>query len=417
MTIKLFKDRMSNPILHLKLKDLFTSKESILFLNDRLDEIKQAQIEQKLVNYFNESPLNILNSESFFLIPTSGSTSFNLKLVLLKKTAVINSARRVGNFFSFSQNENWLLTIPHFHIGGLSVLARAFAFDQKVYFQFKWKPAEFCIELLEKNIHYTSLVPTQIFDIISLKLKAPANLKVVFVGGGILSEQHFTIATELGWPIVKTFGMTETSSMIAYSRNKELSYDFFPNCFGRISKSGHLEVKSDSLFSGYLIENSGNDSFHFQSFNLTTENDYWQTEDLADIENSHLYIKGRQQDILKIKGELVNLNDLRKAFSKIFESHFNPSGFAIISQSHERNENELILIIDKNNLPLHQRENLIFENILSEFNKTMLPFERIFTFVVVDSIERTELGKIKYASFKTHDFQEYLNENRKTIME
>lgn len=417
MNLQLFNEAHTDTQSKVDFNPLFAEDNSILFLNDRLETARQVQIWQNLKHYFKTSNFNKESCNNLFLIPTSGSTSFTLKLVLLNKSAVLNSAKRVGHFFSFLKNENWLLTIPVFHIGGLSVLARAFCFDQQVFFQPKWHPAHFYQTLIEKNINYTSLVPTQVHDLISLKMRAPTSLKIVFVGGGILTEPQFTQAKELGWPIVKTFGMTETSSMVAYSANKELNYQLFPNCFGKVSSQGFLEIKTDSLFEGYLIEDGSLSSFHFQPANINPENNYWTTEDLAEIKNTLLFVKGRNQDLLKIKGELVNLTEIRNAFLKIVDSKLNPASIAIISQKHDRNENQLILVIDKSLISEFSLEKSTFENILVDFNKTVLPFERIFDFVIVDNIERTELGKIKYASFNTLEFQEYLNENRKAIME
>lgn len=392
-------------------KDIFNNNDSYLFLNDRLPLGRQNEIKNQLEIFINSARIDIHNvSESYFLIPTSGSTSFNLKLVLLSKKAVLNSAERVGRFFSFQEHENWLLTIPAFHIGGLSVMARAYIFKQTVYSLSKWHPEEFCKILVDKNIHYVSLVPTQIHDLVDAKLKAPPNLKIVFVGGGLLSEELFEAAQKNGWKIVKTFGMTETSSMIAYSKTKEQTYQFFPECEGRINSEGLLAIKTDSLFSGYLIESLEKTAFTFQAAQEKSLNGFWLTEDFAEVKNSELLLKGRSQDMIKIKGELVNLTALRSALGKIINLSLAPSSFTIISQPHSRDGNELIFVTSTD-------QSDFVKKILAQFNKSVLPFERIYSFLLVQDIEKTELGKIKYASFNTEIFQEYLNENRQTIME
>lgn len=393
-------------------KNIFNNNNnSYLFLNDRLPFNRQKEIKEYLEVFLNsESAEKIDTSESYFMIPTSGSTSFDLKLVLLRKTAVLSSAERVGRFFSFKENENWLLTIPAFHIGGLSVMARAHVFKQNVFSHSKWHPEEFCKILADKNIHYVSLVPTQIHDLVEAKLKAPACLKIVFVGGGLLSEELFEMAQKNGWKIVKTFGMTETSSMIAYSNNKEQNYQFFPECTGIVNSEGLLAIKTDSLFSGYLIQSPNQTTFNYHPIQSKDETGFWQTEDFAEIQNSQLFLKGRSQDMIKIKGELVNLTALRSAIGKIINLSLAPSSFTIISRPHVRDENELIFIARAD-------QSDFVKKILAQFNKSVLPFEKIYSFLLVEEIEKTELGKIKYVSFNTRIFQEYLNENRQTIME
>lgn len=392
--------------------DQLFDKTSLLFLNSYLEEKNKLEILNRVNLFLKESSLPKELSSDLLLIPTSGTTSFSLKLVALKKQALLNSADRVGNFFDFKPKQNWLLTLPLFHVGGLSILARAHCFQQKVFTLNKWDIKNFLDFFNTEDIQYVSLVPTQIHDLVKLQIKAPHSLKKVFVGGGNLAENLFTQAQNLGWPLVKTFGMTETASMIAYSQTSENNYQPLPDCYLSIHPEGNLLIKCDSLFSGYVIENkiAGADSkFIFEQPHMT--DDLWQSEDLASFKDNKLTLLGRSKDIIKIKGELVNLNQLRDLLIDNFSLEA-----TIISVPHNRDENELVCIVVKNPAAAIALDKVIKDK-LTGFNKNVLPFEKIKYYLIVDTLPRTDLGKIKYADFSTSHFRELLNENKQSIME
>lgn len=392
--------------------DQLFNESNLLFLNSHLEENKKIEIQKRLNCFFKDSSLAKELSTPLLFIPTSGTTSFNLKLVVLTKKALLNSAKRVGSFFSFKANENWLLTLPLFHVGGLSILARAHCFQQKVFTLDKWDIKRFLDFFNAVEIHYVSLVPTQIHDLVKLQIKAPHSLKKVFVGGGNLSEKLFTLAQNLGWPLVKTFGMTETASMIAYNQTAENNYQLLPDCHIAIHTEGNLLIKCDSLFSGYMIETKMTESdskFTFEQPHLI--DDLWQSEDLALFQDNKLTLLGRNKDIIKIKGELVNLNHLRTLLTNSFSLDA-----TIISVPHDRDENELICIVVKNNSTAFNNDKVIKDKLII-FNQNILPFEKIKYYLIVDVLPRTDLGKIKYAEFSSSHFMEQLNENRQPILE
>lgn len=413
MNFEIFQKNLKTIDSH-KLNDLFGSQVNYLFLNSRLEDSRVQQIKSSLHLFFDQKNTFPI-SNSFFLIPTSGSTSFDLKLVVLEKNAVLASAKRVGVFFNFQKNQNWLLTLPSFHIGGLSVLARAFTFDQKVFTLEKWSATEFHHLLTDLSIHHASLVPTQIYDLVTQQIPAPNTIKSIFVGGGFLAKELFEKAQSLGWPIIKTFGMTETASMVAYSNTKQDSYTFFPHCHGLITSAGRLAITCDSLFQGYLIESKKDSSFYFHSHKQDMQNGYWITQDLAELKNDQLFLKGRELDIIKIHGELVNLNNIRKSFNE-FASSLLANHSAIIAIPNLRSENELLIIIETIESSKEKLE-IELQKALVVLNKKLLPFEKIKSYLFIDKLERTELGKIKYTYFESFQFKELMNENKQNFME
>jgi O-succinylbenzoic acid--CoA ligase len=119
---------------------------------------------------------------------TSGS--IQLKLVGLSKEAFLISAKAVNDHLESNSSDVWLNPLPHFHVGGLGIVARAFLSHAKVInFQGKWNVSDFYQQL--HGCTLTALVPAQIFDLVQGQFRAPPSLRGVIVGGGSLSEEPY----------------------------------------------------------------------------------------------------------------------------------------------------------------------------------------------------------------------------------
>lgn len=388
---------------------IFGSNESVLFLNDHLGGARKMEIAAQ-VNQFLKSSTAITSPS--LLIPTSGTTSHNLKIVVLKKENVLNAAKKANAYLKTQTTHNWLVSLPLHHVAGLSILARAFLNKNKIYYWNKWDPAMFIKNLSSWNIHYCSLVPTQIFDLISQKLPAPKNVKTVLVGGSALPDSHRQQMKQLGWPLLKTFGMTETAAFISTCENNDEYYDPLPGVNVKLDLNDRLAIKTDSLFDGYIIEKEthiSSDQWQFQP--IQRYDGFWSTEDRAVLNGNQFQILGRDQGIIKIKGELVNTQNLNQKLSDVSTQiepilntpilHFFPN---------ERDEHELFVVVSKD----QNEANL--KSVIKRFNELVLPYERVNWYIVVNEIPRTDLGKIKTSSFNTDSFKERYFENRQSIL-
>ena len=97
-------------------------------------------------------------------------------------------------------------------------------------------------------------MPTQIFDLISQNIPAPKQLKTVLVGGSALPNQYWEQMVLLKWPLLKTFGMTETAAFIGTNSKSGTYYDPLPNVEIKLDANERLAIKTDSLFDGYIQE-------------------------------------------------------------------------------------------------------------------------------------------------------------------
>jgi O-succinylbenzoic acid--CoA ligase len=392
---------------------IFASDTSFLFLNEQLSSVRKLEIEQQLRVLLQTTPII---TEPSLLIPTSGTTSHLLKIVVLKKRNFLNAAKKANAALNSVPQDTWLVSLPLHHVAGLSILARAYLKQNKIFYWTKWDPQIFAKNLNQLNINFFSLVPTQIFDLITKNIPAPKHLKNVLVGGSALPIQYWDQMVGLGWPLLKTFGMTETSAFMSTSSKSDKYYDPLPEVEIKLDSDNRLAIKTDSLFEGYLQEigtpaKIGTMDVQWKFQPIPLHDGFWSTEDRAMLDGKQFQILGRAQGIIKIKGELVNTLMLNQRLADISSEmslgnqtpilHFVPN---------ERDENELFAVFIKTKNEAKQK------TVIRRFNDLVLPFERINWYILVDEIPKTDLGKVKMNSFSTDSFKESYFENRQSIL-
>ncbi len=389
------------------------NQQSYLFLNPKLStEQKQKYI--SLASSFHEDASLYLSS--------SGTTTSSDEVVLkvIKKNNFLEAAKNFNSFFAISSKDRWLKNLPRFHVGGLSILARAFLSGSSVHEwpDLYWNVEKFCSDLIEKEITRVSLVPTQVYDLVQREMLAPTNLKSVFVGGAALDVFLYQKARKLGWPLLPSYGMTETSSMVmsapldtlSASRNYEGAIDALsrdeklpgmktlPGVRIHWDQEGRAGIQAPGLLSSELRQ-TGNQNTQ-KSWN---EEDVFWTQDYLIEENGEVFFKARSQDLIKVSGELVNLEKLRSHF-KTLCSGFDERNFFLHHRPNPRKGSEIILYVAdhvKKEHVLDDGRGLTFEledkfaAFIENFNKTVLPFEKICDTVEVPEIPRTSMGKVK----------------------
>ena len=316
-------------------------------------------------------------TKNYFLVPSSGSAKSeneSVKLVALHHNAIMNSAKRVNAHFNLKASMPWGCIIPWFHVGGLGVHARAFAARSAVH-QSAWDVNQFVSWIVAHQIQLVSLVPAQIYDLVQKKVEAPKIIKFIFVGGARLNTDLRNKIKLLGWPIVETYGMTETASMIAIGEpeNMRLLSDVQVGL-----TEGKLKIKCDSLMTCTLQK-------IYQRIEIKKLSENWyQTEDLAEVssqgQNVVLKLLGRSSDFVKINAEGVSLDYLRQLLG------LDP-GLALLATPNERSEFEIVLV--------HENVNQVLK-IIKNFNAQVKPFEKIQKAYCIDKIPRSELQKIQY---------------------
>jgi O-succinylbenzoic acid--CoA ligase len=318
-------------------------------------------------------------------IATSGSHS--QKLVALSKSAFLNSAEAVNEHLEIPKSDVWLNPLPSFHVGGLSIYARAKLSGSRIFHLERWGAEQFVHICGQENVALSALVPTQVHDLIHLGLEAPRSLRAIVIGGARLSEDLYLRARQLGWPLLPSFGMTECCSQIATAELSSLLRDEYPplkilkHCFLKTDPENKLSVKSSALMTGYF-------SFENESanWNLIDQSQWLETEDFAEVAAGFIRPLGRGADFAKINGEAVSLIKLRDQLESIAPVHWKQQ-IAIATESAERSGEALVLYCTRE---------VDAELIKINFNQAVAPFERIQKTKIVNEIPRSHLGKIQY---------------------
>ncbi|MBO9667514.1 MAG: AMP-binding protein, partial [Bdellovibrio sp.] len=196
-------------------------------------------------------------------IATSGSTAESTrstKLVALSKKSLMASAQSVNQHLQATAQDVWTQVLPHFHVGGLGIEIRAELSGAKVIKALKdgkWDPEFFYQTVLAEKCTLSALVPTQVYDLVERNYSCPSHLRAIVVGGGALDGALFDRARALGWPLLPSYGMTETASQIATASLQSLQNLEYPaiellsHADARTNAEGFLEVTSLSLFTCY----------------------------------------------------------------------------------------------------------------------------------------------------------------------
>ncbi len=360
----------------------FDVNETTLLLNPRLPESEVAS-----ANSLIESQLA---PGGLVWLLTSGSSG-DRKLVGLHRDALMASAESVNRHLCASSNDRWLLALPTFHGGGLAIYARAHASGASVitpFLESKWSATVYLLALEKEACTLSSLVPTQLFDLVATGCRCPESLRAIIVGGGVLSQELYENARGLGYPVLPSYGLTECASQVATAplpitdEKEAFSPLPLPHVNVRISESGRIQIKSDALFSGYLFEKQGRPVFEDPKVE-----GWFESEDRGVLDGGRLTVLGRDAKFVKVGGENVDLNRLETIFGRVREE-VTQSDAVLTTKPDERLGHLIVMVIEKGAGASEASE------LKSRFNDAVMPFERVRAVAWVDRIPRSDLGKV-----------------------
>ena len=342
-----------------------------------------------------EFALHELKAKDWCFFQTSGSEG-KRKWVGLTKESLLVSARAVNRHFDINERDHWLLALPIHHVGGFGVLTRAFAGGNQVTrLEGKWLAAAFVQRCVDVGATLTSLVPTQVFDLAAAQLRAPQSLRVVLVGGGALSSEVEQAAKRLGWPVRRTYGMTETASQIASQTLEDGGeMEVLPIWDLRINDEGVLTVRGEALAKGYASEEAG--KWHWQPISTKLG---LRTRDRVELwthgTRRLLRFTGREAGTVKILGELVSLGAIQvRIEAQMLQMGLHECEAVVCDVPDARKEARLVLAVSG-------MSPTIAKNLLASLNQELRTLEQLEQIMAVPMIPRSELGKVRLAELRT----------------
>ena len=306
------------------------------------------------------------------------------KIIILSKEALLISAKAVNKHLGCTSKDIWVIPLPLFHISGLSVIARSFIGSYSyVTTEGKWSAENFVSCLKEKHGTLSSLVPSQVYDLVRAKLKPPKSLRAVIVGGDRLDPELYFKARELNWPCLPSYGLTEagsqvaTASLLSLQKNSYPKLEILKHCEIKIQNK-QLALKSKSLFSYY---------FHIKTKELNKQNQgWWVTEDMAELTEQGLIIKGRLKNQIKILGELVLLEELSEKLSSILYDKNIKEEYLLCPIKDQRKGYDIALVTTSCN----SKQNTLISSL---FNKRVRGFEKITKIYLLPKIDKNLINK------------------------
>ncbi|WP_423231832.1 hypothetical protein PVA48_12595 [Akkermansia sp. JRP_AM1] len=115
---------------------------------------------------------------------TSGSSGSPPKAILFTRRALDVCARGALEHLH-AECGDWCCPLPVWHVGGAMIYLRAALAGTAVHaLHGRWNPQAYADLMKSSGACWSSLVPTQVVDLVNLRLRAPSTAGCIIVGGG-----------------------------------------------------------------------------------------------------------------------------------------------------------------------------------------------------------------------------------------
>lgn len=247
---------------------------------------------------------------------TSGSSGSAPKAILFSRRALDICARGALDHLH-AERGDWCCPLPVWHVGGAMIHLRAALAGTAVHtLQGKWNPQAYADLMKGSGSWWSSLVPTQVIDLVNLRIQAPSTARCIIVGGGSLDMKTGENARALGWPVVQSYGMTESGSQLATAMPEDPYHtdhlSLLPHWEARTEAGGVLSFQGAGKLCGRLLtgENGG---FLLER---VAPQQWWTTQDLVRMEGRLLTFQRRADRLVKVLGELVDPDAVQDALRR-----------------------------------------------------------------------------------------------------
>ncbi len=153
--------------------------------------------------------------DPFCIIHTSGTTGRPRGAVLTYGNFWASAAGSAFNL-GVHLDDRWLACMPLFHVGGLSILLRSAISGTTAVVHPGFDPGAVATAIHDQHITLVSVVATMLQRVLDIDDRdAPSTLRVVLVGGGPVPPPLLERAMARGFPVIQTYGLTESASQVA----------------------------------------------------------------------------------------------------------------------------------------------------------------------------------------------------------
>ncbi|ELY2034428.1 TPA: o-succinylbenzoate--CoA ligase [Enterobacter hormaechei] len=228
---------------------------------------------------------------------TSGSTGLP-KAAVHTCAAHLASAKGVLSLMPYGGDDDWLLSLPLFHVSGQGILWRWLQGGGRLTVREK-QPLEQALQ----GCTHASLVPTQLWRL--LNSHHPVALKAVLLGGAEIPVELTEQARKQGIRTFCGYGLTEFASTVC-AKEADGAPDVGSALPGRDLQvvNGEVWIRAESMAAGYWRDGA--------LLPLVNEQGWFATRDRGEWHDGRLTILGRMDNLFFSGGEGIQPEALER---------------------------------------------------------------------------------------------------------
>ena len=239
-------------------------------------------------------------------IMNTSATTGQFKSVPLRWGQIRAHVQASKEVLGKTEQDNWLMVLPLFHVSGLSILLRSLYNGTAVTILPKYDEAQVLKLIESEDINMMSLVPT-ILTQLEPKI-THHKLRVILLGGEFIPMALIDACEKKSLPIYKTYGMTETFSqsvtfsVLDYPHKRDSVGKPLPGMQVRIDKPdadgvGEIHLTGPMVMTGYIDKEPIDGDLN--------------TDDIGYVdEDGFVYILNRRKDLIISGGENIYPKEL-----------------------------------------------------------------------------------------------------------
>ena len=240
------------------------------------------------------------------VIMNTSATTGQFKSVPLRWGQIRAHVQASKEVLGKTEQDNWLMVLPLFHVSGLSILLRFLYNGTAVTILPKYDKTQVLKLIESENINMMSLVPTILTQLEPSIIHH--NLRVILLGGEFIPMALIDACEKKSLPIYKTYGMTETFSqsvtfsVLDYPHKRDSVGKPLPGMQVRIDKPdadgvGEIHLKGPMVMTGYIDKEPIDGDLN--------------TDDIGYVdEDGFVYILNRRKDLIISGGENIYPKEL-----------------------------------------------------------------------------------------------------------
>lgn len=240
------------------------------------------------------------------VIMNTSATTGQFKSVPLRWGQIRAHVQASKEVLGKTEQDNWLMVLPLFHVSGLSILLRSLYNGTAVTILPKYDKAQVLKLIESENINMMSLVTTILTQLEPSIIHH--NLRVILLGGEFIPMALIDACEKKSLPIYKTYGMTETFSqsvtfsVLDYPHKRDSVGKPLPGMQVRIDKPdadgvGEIHLTGPMVMTGYIDKEPIDGDLN--------------TDDIGYVdEDGFVYILNRRKDLIISGGENIYPKEL-----------------------------------------------------------------------------------------------------------